>query len=220
MLAVQDIYKRYRSGTTDLEVLQGISLEVAYGELLSIIGPSGCGKSTLMHILGLLDRPSAGKVIFDGITVDYENDRQLSTHRNRMIGFVFQQYNLLPRLNAVANVMAPLVYRGLEQGEMQERAMTMLRLVGMEGRAYHKPSELSGGQQQRVAIARALVGDPLLILADEPTGALDQRVGQEVMDLFLSLNADKGIACVIVTHNPQIAQQCRRVIELSDGMVA
>lgn len=203
----------------ELEVLRDVSLEVAHGELLSIIGPSGCGKSTLMHILGLLDRPTSGTVLFDGSVVDHDQDRQLSALRNQKIGFVFQQYNLLTRLNALANVMAPLVYRGLKQSDMRERAMAMLRLVGMEERAHHKPCELSGGQQQRVAIARALVVEPRLILADEPTGALDQRVGQEVMELFCSLNADKGIACVIVTHNANIAGQCRRVIALHDGMI-
>jgi putative ABC transport system ATP-binding protein len=217
MLSLQDIRKTYRVGPTDVEVLKGVSLDVAEGDMLSISGPSGCGKSTLMNILGLLDRPTSGQYAIQGQPVAYDNDDGLSDIRNRSIGFVFQQYHLLAKLTALENVTMPLVYRGESEAVMRERGMDKLRLVGMDNRSGHKPNELSGGQQQRVAIARALVGSPRLILADEPTGALDPRVGQEIMDLFKQLNTEQGITIAIITHDSAIARQCSRMAIMRDG---
>ena len=219
MLSLHDIRKSYRIGPTEVEVLRGVSLEVADGDMLSISGPSGCGKSTLMNILGLLDRPSAGRYAIAGQAVAYDDDDQLSDIRNRSIGFVFQQYHLLPRLTALENVCLPLVYRNLAEAQMHALALDKLRLVGMDTRAGHLPSELSGGQQQRVAIARALVGQPQLILADEPTGALDPRVGQDIMALFLQLNAEQRITVAIITHDPGIARQCPRRAVMQEGVL-
>jgi putative ABC transport system ATP-binding protein len=219
MLTLKEVRKSYWIGPTEVAVLKGVSLDVFAGELVSIMGPSGCGKSTLMNIIGLLDRPTSGCVAFKGAEVVYADDDALSEIRNSSIGFVFQQYNLLARLTALENVIIPLIYRGESDAIMKERGMEILRRVGMADRAGHKPSELSGGQQQRIAIARALVGRPSLVLADEPTGALDARVGQEIMDLFHSLNSEDGITFVIITHNPGIASQCRRVAGLSDGII-
>lgn len=220
MLTLKEVRKSYWIGPTEVAVLKGVSLDVRTGELVSIMGPSGCGKSTLMNIIGLLDRPTSGYVAFKGVEAVYTNDDALSEIRNGSIGFVFQQYNLLARLTALENVVIPLVYRGESEAMMQERGMEMLRRVGMDDLAHHKPSELSGGQQQRISIARALVGSPSLVLADEPTGALDARVGQEIMDLFHSLNSEDGITFVIITHNPKIAAQCGRIAELNDGVIS
>ncbi|HRK38766.1 MAG TPA: ABC transporter ATP-binding protein [Burkholderiaceae bacterium] len=217
MLSLQGIRKSYKIGPSEVEVLKGVSLDVASGDLLSISGPSGCGKSTLMNILGLLDRPTAGHYTIQGKPVAYDSDDELSNIRNRSIGFVFQQYHLLPKLTALENVTLPMVYRGASKALMLERGMRTLKLVGMDGRSHHKPSELSGGQQQRVAIARALAGSPQLILADEPTGALDARVGQDIMDLFLQLNSDQHITIAIITHDSHVARQCRRQAVMRDG---
>ena len=219
MLDLRDIHKVYRVGPTAVEVLKGISLTIEPGELVSITGTSGCGKSTLMNIIGLLDRPSSGDYWLDGSRVAYADDDRLSEIRNRRIGFVFQQYQLLSRLTALANVLLPLVYRPEPTPDAEKRGLALLERVGMAERAHHKPPELSGGQQQRVAIARALVGRPTLILADEPTGALDTRVGQEIMDLFRQLNRDDQITVVIITHDPGLARQCDRVITLRDGLL-
>ena len=219
MLDLRDIHKVYRVGPTAVEVLKGISLTIEPGELVSITGTSGCGKSTLMNIIGLLDRPSSGEYHLDGSRVAYADDDRLSEIRNRRIGFVFQQYQLLSRLTALANVLLPLVYRPEPTPDAERRGLAMLERVGMAERAHHKPTELSGGQQQRVAIARALVGQPTLILADEPTGALDTRVGQEIMTLFRQLNRDDQITVVIITHDPGLARQCDRVITLRDGLL-
>jgi putative ABC transport system ATP-binding protein len=219
MLSLNEIRKSYRIGPTEVEVLKGVTLDVANGEMISITGPSGCGKSTLMNIIGLLDRPTSGSFAIDCKEVAYTDDDALSDIRNRSIGFVFQQYHLLSKLTALENVGIPLVYRGESGSIMQERGMELLRRVGMDGRAHHKPTELSGGQQQRIAIARSLIGRPSLILADEPTGALDTRVGQEIMDLFLELNAEEKITIVIITHDPRIARQCQRVAEMRDGVI-
>ena len=219
MLTLKDIRKSYKIGPTEVDVLKGVSLEVGAGELVSIMGPSGCGKSTLMNIICLLDRPTSGFFAINGAEVSYTNDDALSDIRNRSIGFVFQQYHLLAKLTALENVAIPLVYRGESEALMHDRGMELLKRVGMDERAHHKPSELSGGQQQRIAIARALVGKPALILADEPTGALDTRVGQEIMDLFRLLNEEEGITIVIITHDPKIAAQCRRVARMTDGVI-
>jgi len=219
MLTLTDIRKSYRIGPTEVDVLKGVSLEIKQGELISIMGPSGCGKSTLMNIIGLLDRPTSGSFMLDNAEVSYTNDDALSEIRNQRIGFVFQQYFLLSRLTALENVALPLVYRGDTGQNSHDRCMELLKRVGMDERAHHRPNELSGGQQQRVAIARALVGSPSLILADEPTGALDTQVGGEIMELFKTLNAEEGITVIIITHDPGIARQCKRVAVMKDGMI-
>ena len=219
LIMLRDIWKSYRIGPTEVDVLKGVNLDVRQGELLSIMGSSGCGKSTLMNIIGLLDRPTSGSFMLDGAEVAYDNDDALSEIRNRRIGFVFQQYFLLSRLTAIENVALPLVYRGDTGKDNHERCMEILKRVGMEERAMHRPAELSGGQQQRVAIARALVGNPSLILADEPTGALDTQVGGEIIELFKALNAEEGITVVIITHDPGIAHKCTRTAVMRDGVI-
>jgi len=219
MLKLDDIKKTYTIGPTTIDILKGVALEVAGGELLSIMGASGCGKSTLMNILGLLDKPTSGTYDIEGRTVTYDNDDALSSIRNRKIGFVFQQYHLLPRLTALENVGIPLIYRGESDEEIRRSSLEYLRRVDMHERAHHRPSELSGGQQQRVAVARALAGKPSLILADEPTGALDTHVGQEIMNLFKQLNEDDGITIIIITHDPNIAKQCKRFVRMKDGLI-
>lgn len=219
MMMLRNICKSYRIGPTGVDVLKGVSLDVTAGELLSIMGPSGCGKSTLMNIIGLLDRPTSGDFQLFGNSISYDNDDTLSEIRNKQIGFVFQQYFLLSRLTAVENVELPLLYRGVSKADLRKHSMELLRRVGMEDRAGHRPNELSGGQQQRVAIARALVGQPSLILADEPTGALDTQVGQEIMELFKALNRDDGITVIIITHDPGVAKQCKRVAVMHDGVI-
>ncbi|MFZ2198094.1 MAG: ABC transporter ATP-binding protein [Thermodesulfovibrionales bacterium] len=218
MLKLDDIRKTYTVGPTEIDILKGVALEIASGELLAIMGASGCGKSTLMNIIGLLDKPTSGTYLIEGRAVSYEDDDALSAIRNRKIGFVFQQYHLLPRLTALENVGIPLIYRGESEEEIKHSSLEFLRRVGMHERAHHRPSELSGGQQQRVAIARALAGKPSLILADEPTGALDTHVGQEIMDLFRQLNND-NITIVLITHDPNIAKQCRRFVRMKDGII-
>ncbi len=219
MLDIVDIRKSYRIGPTEVNVLKGINLSVERGELLAIIGPSGSGKSTLMHMLGLLEKPDTGTYHIDGARVLYDDDRVLSTLRNRKIGFVFQQYHLLPKLTALENVGVPLTYRGMSMVEIKKKSLEFLTKVDIHERANHRPSEMSGGQQQRVAIARALVGSPSIILADEPTGALDVKTGEEIMELFQRLNRDEGITIVIITHNPELAKQCGRSVKIIDGMI-
>jgi putative ABC transport system ATP-binding protein len=219
MLALTDIHKSYRIGPTQVPVLKGVSFTIRSGEMVSIMGTSGSGKSTLMNILGMLDRPDSGSYRIDDIDVLGARSDTLAGLRNRKIGFVFQQYHLLPRLTAVGNVCLPLRYRGVPARQMREHAMTVLQKVGMTERAEHRPSELSGGQCQRVAIALALVGDPAVILADEPTGALDTRVGAEIMALFHRLNREDGMTVVIITHDPSIAERCQRRLVLQDGLL-
>ena len=219
MIELQDIHKSYMLGSVPMEVLRGVTLTVDQGELLAIVGASGCGKSTLMNILGFLDTPSSGRYIFEGKESSDLDDTTLSRIRNERIGFCFQQFNLLPRLSALDNVCLPLVYRGVARAERIERAGAMLDRVGMADRMNHKPSELSGGQQQRVAIARALVGDPALILADEPTGALDSATSDAIMALFSELNRERRITTIIITHDPDLARRCDRLVHMSDGML-
>jgi putative ABC transport system ATP-binding protein len=219
MLDIVDIRKSYHIGPTEVNVLKGINLSVERGELLAIIGPSGSGKSTLMHMLGLLEKPDTGTYNIDGTRVVYDDDRVLSTLRNRKIGFVFQQYHLLPKLTALENVGVPLTYRGINLPEIRKKSLEFLTKVDIQQRANHRPSEMSGGQQQRVAIARALVGSPSIILADEPTGALDVKTGEEIMELFQRLNRDEGITIVIITHNPELAKLCGRSVKIIDGMI-
>ncbi|MCK5877232.1 MAG: ABC transporter ATP-binding protein [Candidatus Marithrix sp.] len=218
MLKIKKLYKSYVCGSTIVPVLRGIDLDVQTGDLLAIMGTSGSGKSTLMNIIGLLDKPTRGRYWLEHKEIIRYNDDELAAIRNRKIGFVFQSFYLLPRLSAVENVGYPLIYRGIPQKEIHHRAMAMLEKMGIADRAKHRPNELSGGQQQRVAIARALVGKPSLILADEPTGALDTHVSKEIMDLFLNLNQQEGITIIIITHDPNVAKQCKRHITMEDGM--
>ncbi len=219
MLRLVDIYKSFRLGTLTVEVLQGVDLHVAEGDLLSIMGPSGSGKSTLMNIIGLLGRPSSGSYFLQGRNVSSMKDRELSAFRNAHIGFVFQSFNLLDHLTALENVAVPLVYRGLGRAEIRRRASEILEKVGMKDRIGHKPDQLSGGQKQRVAIARALVGAPSVVLADEPTGALDSVTADEVMDLLLQLNRDERITILIITHDSVIAHLCTRQVMIRDGVL-
>ncbi|MBN3032490.1 MAG: ABC transporter ATP-binding protein [Candidatus Saganbacteria bacterium] len=205
-------------GTVDVHALRGIDLRIERGEFVSIMGPSGCGKSTLMHILGCLDRPSAGAVRLDEVDVDELDDNELAEIRNKKVGFVFQTFNLLPKLNAVENVELPLIYAGVGFDERREKAAGLLESVGLKERMYHKPSELSGGQSQRVAIARSLANGPSLILADEPTGNLDSTSGEEIIRLFQELN-NKGITLIIVTHDQEIAEHSKRIVRLKDGLI-
>lgn len=216
MIQLNNITKTYKRGEHELQVLNGISLSVAKGEFVAIIGPSGSGKSTLMNMIGLLDVPSSGSYSLDGVVTEKMSENQLAELRNRKIGFIFQQFNLLPRLSAIENVELPMIYSGLTKKERRERAVTMLEQLGMSGRGHHKPSELSGGQQQRVAIARALAIGPSLLLADEPTGALDSRTGAEVLELMLQLN-EQGNTIVLITHDQHIADHAKRVVALRDG---
>jgi putative ABC transport system ATP-binding protein len=218
VIRLKDVTKVYRLGTVQVHALRGVSLEIQRGELVAIMGPSGSGKSTLMNILGCLDQPTAGKYLLDGVDVGRQSDDQLAHIRNRKIGFVFQNYNLLPRTSAVENVEMPLIYAGAH--ERQRKAMETLDAVGLAGRARHKPSELSGGEQQRVAIARALINDPALILADEPTGNLDSKTGMEIIGIFQRLNQERGITVVYVTHDADIAAFTRRTVHIQDGRLA
>lgn len=219
MLKLADIRKTYKIGPVDVEVLKGVSLEVKKGELLSVMGTSGCGKSTLMNIIGMLDKPSSGTHLLEGREVGNLSDNEISSIRNNKIGFVFQAFYLLSRLTALENVGVPLIYRGTKKSEIRRRSYEFLKKVGMDERAHHKPNELSGGQQQRVAIARALAGKPSIILADEPTGALDTQVGKDIMQLFVDLNSEEGITVIIITHDPKIAKQCTRSVRMQDGVI-
>ncbi|MFK7691943.1 ABC transporter ATP-binding protein [Paenibacillus sp. HJGM_3] len=218
MIQIQNITKVYHRGGEELHVLKGLSLNVAKGEFVAIIGPSGSGKSTLMNTIGLLDAPTSGTYTLDGVATEKMSDNQLAQLRNQKIGFIFQQFNLLPRLNALENVELPMIYAGFSKRERRERAQLMLEQLGMGSRGHHKPSELSGGQQQRVAIARALAISPSLILADEPTGALDSKTGEEVLELVLRLN-EEGNTIVLITHDHHIADHAKRVVALRDGSI-
>ncbi|MEO5369677.1 MAG: ABC transporter ATP-binding protein [Magnetococcus sp. DMHC-1] len=219
MLRLEQIRKHYVIGSTRLDVLNGVDLRVDQGEMLAIVGSSGSGKSTLMNIIGLMASDYSGHYWLDGVDIDPRDDDTLSRLRNSKMGFVFQAFHLLARLTALENVQVPLLYRNnLSQKENKRHAMEMLDKVGMADRAQHFPSELSGGQQQRVAVARALVGKPALILADEPTGALDPQIGQNIMDLFKSLNQE-GVTIIIITHDMKIAQQCSHCVIMRQGMI-
>ena len=217
MLRLVDVRKSYRIGPATREVLQGVRLEVNAGDLVSIMGSSGSGKTTLMNIIGLLDRPGAGACFLNGRDVSGLTDDELSALRNEHIGFVFQSFQLLPQLTALENVCLPLVYRGMGLAEMRQRAHAMLERTGMHDWAEHRPDQLSGGQKQRVAIARALAGEPALLLADEPTGALDADTAAEVMTLLLQLNSEQGVTILIITHDPRVASRCARQLRIRDG---
>lgn len=218
VIEAHDIRKVYQMGEVEVEALRGVSFEIKRGEMIAIMGPSGSGKSTLMNTLGCLDRPSSGEYVLDGEPVASLNDDQLASIRNRKVGFVFQSFNLLSRQTAITNVELPLRYSGSTEGR-RARAIAALEAVGLGDRMTHRPTELSGGQQQRVAIARAIVNNPAIIMADEPTGNLDSKVGKEIMNLLLNLNKESGTTLIIVTHDPNIAEQTQRVIRLRDGLL-
>jgi putative ABC transport system ATP-binding protein len=220
-ISVLELRKTYAVGEVRVEALRGVSLEIADGEFVAVIGPSGSGKSTLMHILGCLDRPTAGRYLLGGRDVSEISPDERASIRNREIGFVFQSFNLLPRTPAIENVELPLLYNGgkLSRAERRSRALEMLSSLGLSDRALHHPNQLSGGQQQRVAIARALVNSPGLLLADEPTGNLDSQTSLEIMELFRRLNAERGLTLVVITHERNLAECASRIVELRDGRV-
>lgn len=218
IIDMKGIIKKYYIGKpNELEILHGIDLEVFSGEFLSIIGASGSGKSTLMNIIGLLDRPTEGEYILSELNTKDAKDNELSMIRSSKIGFVFQNFNLIPRLSALKNVELPMMYAKIPKKERRERAIELLKLVEMEDRKDHNPNELSGGQKQRVAIARALANDPDIILADEPTGALDSKTGRLIMDLFHKVNLEKKSTIILITHNPELAEETGRIVTMSDG---
>jgi len=216
IIEAQALVKTYKLGGTTVRALDGVDLEVPEGDMLAIAGPSGSGKSTLMHIVGCLDRADGGRYVLAGEDVSSLSRNRLAEVRNQRIGFVFQTFNLLPRMNALENVELPLLYAGLRGAK--DRAAEALRTIGLEDRMHHKPNQLSGGQRQRVAIARALITDPAILLADEPTGNLDSKTGEEILELFVSLNA-AGRTIILVTHEADIAARCRRQIHMRDGRI-
>ena len=220
MINMRGIVKRFYIGQpNELEILHGIDLDVTEGEFLSIVGASGSGKSTLMNLIGALDRPTSGTYFLDGQDVGQADDLTLSGIRCKKVGFVFQNFNLIPRTNALKNVELPMMYAGVPQRQRTERAMALLDMVEMADRMYHQPNELSGGQKQRVAIARAMANDPAIVLADEPTGALDSKTGRLVMDIFHRLNRDQGKTVILITHNRELAKETSRIVTMRDGML-
>jgi len=219
LIELRNVSKFYLLGGEEIRALDGISLDIEGGEFMSIIGPSGSGKSTLMHIIGCLDSPTQGTIKLDGTEIQGASPRELARIRNRKIGFVFQFFNLLPKLNVLQNIELPMVYSGLSASERRDRATRALQMVGLENRSKHRPTQISGGQQQRVAIARALVNDPKIIFADEPTGNLDSQTGEAILELFRKLSSE-GRTIVLVTHDPEIAAMTPRRIEIRDGKIA
>ena len=220
IIDLKGIKKRFFERTeNEIEVLKGIDLQVYEGEFVSIVGASGSGKSTLMNIIGVLDRASEGSYLLDGVDINQADDNELSHIRNKKIGFVFQTYNLIPRISALKNVERPMLYAKVPGAERTERAKELLKLVGMEDRMKHNPDELSGGQKQRVAIARAMANHPAILLADEPTGALDSRTGRLIMDIFHQLNREQGMTIVLITHSDSLAEETRRIFTLMDGEI-
>lgn len=221
LIEMRSIVKRFYIGQpNELEILHGIDLDVSRGEFVSIVGESGSGKSTLMNIIGALDRPTEGTYLLDGTMIDEADDWELSAIRNQKIGFVFQNFNLIARTNALKNVELPMMYAGIPARQRTERAKALLDMVGMGDRMHHQPNELSGGQKQRVAIARAMANDPAILLADEPTGALDSKTGRMVMDLFHKLNKEQGKTIVFITHNQKLAAETDRMLLMHDGFLA
>lgn len=220
IIDLKGIVKRFYIGQpNELEILHGIDLQVREGEFVSIVGSSGSGKTTMMNIIGILDRPTQGAYFLDGVDVANAKDRELSHIRNQKIGFVFQTYNLISRTSALKNVELPMLYAGIGKRERTERAKELLSIVGMGDRMSHNPDELSGGQKQRVAIARAMANDPSIILADEPTGALDSRTGRKIMDIFHRLNEEQGKTIVLITHSQELAEETQRIVTLKDGEI-
>jgi ABC-type lipoprotein export system ATPase subunit len=221
LMELRNIYKTYHVGELDVPVLKGVSLSIEKGELVSLMGASGSGKSTLMNILGCLDHPTSGQYFLDGLEASNMSSDERALLRNHKIGFVFQNFNLLPRISALENVMLPLSYtvEHVADREVRRRAMELIDRVGLGDRYHHEPSQLSGGQQQRVAIARALINRPALLLADEPTGNLDSHTSEEVLSMFEQLNREEGITIILVTHDPNVARHTRRIIGISDGVI-
>jgi putative ABC transport system ATP-binding protein len=219
IIALKNIRKTYYTDQIETLALKDINLDVKQGEFISIMGPSGCGKSTLLNMLGLLDRPSTGSIQFEGKTLDKLSDKALAPIRNEKLGFVFQTFHLIPDLRVVDNVALPLLYRSMSNKERKERALEALKTVGLDTRVNHFPTQLSGGQQQRVAIARAIVGEPPIILADEPTGNLDSHMGQEIMSLLFDLNENRGTTIAMVTHDREQAAQTQRTVRVFDGQL-
>ena len=220
VVEAKDITKVYQMGEIEVHALRGLSINIAPGEILSIMGPSGSGKSTLMNILGCLDRPTSGEYSLNGESVATLNDDQLAEIRNRGVGFVFQSFNLLPRATALANVELPMRYAELNGRNRKDVAKQALKAVGLGDRIRHRPNELSGGEMQRVAIARALVNNPAIIMADEPTGNLDTKSGDEIMALLKNLNKERGTTLIIITHDPEVAEQTNRIVSIRDGLLA
>lgn len=218
MIDIKNLTKTYNIGKMSIEILKGIDLTVNEGEYVSIMGPSGSGKSTFLNIIGCLDRLTTGTYTLDGKNIENLNDNELSEIRCKKVGFVFQSYNLLPKLNAIENVELPAKYLGMDRNKIKERAEELLRLVGLEDRMHHLPNELSGGQKQRVAIARALINDPKIIFADEPTGNLDSKSTEEILEIFKKLN-DKGVTILMVTHEEDVAKHTKRIVRLRDGII-
>ena len=219
IIETENVTKTYMSGGRPLEVLKGVDLAVEPGEFMAIMGPSGSGKSTLLNMIGALDRPTSGKVFINGTDLSDLNDNQIADVRNREIGFIFQFFNLIPRMDAQGNVELPMAIAGVPRGERKKRALELLNLVGLGDRADHKPSQLSGGEQQRVAIARALSNGPSILLADELTGNLDSRTGEEIMHLLRQLNKEEGKTFILITHDPQVGQNVDRLISFKDGVI-
>ncbi|MDW8139278.1 ABC transporter ATP-binding protein [Pseudothermotoga sp.] len=218
IIRVENVRKIYRMGDNEVRALDGVSLTVEEGEFLIVMGPSGSGKSTLLHVMGCLDKPDDGEIYIDSTPVSKLNDNQLARIRNKMIGFVFQQFNLLPRLTALENVELPMIYAGVPRQLRRNRAKELLELVGLGDRMHHKPTQLSGGQMQRVAIARALANKPAVLLADEPTGNLDSKSGEEILKIFSDLNSE-GQTIIVVTHDPDVAKRGDRIVRMRDGKI-
>ncbi|TRO47674.1 ABC transporter ATP-binding protein [Candidatus Bathyarchaeota archaeon] len=219
MIETVDLVKEYPQGERTLRVLKGINLKVDEGDFMAIMGPSGSGKSTLLNMIGALDKPTSGTVLIRGVDISTLNDNQLADLRNKEIGFIFQFFNLIPRMKALANVELPMAIAGVSHRERKERASKLLEMVGLKDRVHHKPTELSGGEQQRVAIARALVNDPAVLLCDEVTGNLDSKTGQDIMQLLRNLNHEQGKTFVLITHDPVVAQSTDRLVTLQDGEI-
>lgn len=219
MIELVDITKAYHIGAETVKALDNVNLKIDTGEYIAIIGPSGSGKSTMMNVLGCLDKATSGSYLLNGEDVSKLSERQLAKVRNKNIGFVFQQFNLLPRMSALRNVELPADYGGVSRSTRHKHAVSAMEAVGLSNRLHHKPTELSGGQQQRVAIARALVNEPSILLADEPTGALDSKTGREILDLFEQLHRERGITVILVTHDPNVAKRAERVVSVRDGHI-